>query len=724
MAKSVRIASLSYGITDEEIKANKRRRDKSLDKRISHHQNGTLGFIAVDGEGINKPNDEHLYVLFGVDNDQIENENGIPWPDIFEHIYKHRRNGYAFVGFYLGYDFDRWLCTMPEKKVERLLTAEGRESRKSKSDNLHGRVLPVDLPGGWQVNMLGKKMLEFRKRSCRCDILYCKCPGKGPWVRVCDSGPFFQTSFLKAIDPRTWKQPIVTNDEYELIKKGKENRAYAERIDDEMRFYNRLENQILVRLMNVLNAGFLEMGIVLAPGQWFGPGQAAQKWLKDQKVTTAKEIQDTVPVWFLEAARASYFGGWFEIMMHGIIPGESHEYDINSAYPYIISSLPCLLHGQYESGSNKPPEDKQYVLVYASVSSYRKGHASIIGTMLHRDKDGRIHRPTRTKGWYWYHEIKAAKKAKLIRHCHIYEWMSYDPCDCPCPMREVSSLYDLRIKVGKDTPLGKGCRLAYNSMYGKFAQSVGNPVFANPIWASLITSGCRTMILEAIASHPKGKEHVCMVATDAVFFATPHPGLPISKRLGEWDYEKRSNLTLFKPGVYWDDKTRMDIRENRNPSFKARGISGADFAHYLEQIDNQFYEWDWDTNRPALSNVSGMVEGWPYVEFKTGFAMVSCLQAIRRGKWHLAGRVSQSGTMVQNANPHDKRIGAWPETLDDGRTIWRSEPWTLPLQDCDSMPYRKRFGMEDPWSLERLELFGITQDGTIPEIIQEHLGLR
>lgn len=703
MARFVRIVGHSYGITD----------------RKSHHSVGTKDFICVDGEGINLPNGEHRYVLLGVGNDQIENENGLEWRQILTFLYKHNSPGIAFVGFYLGYDFDRWLRTMPMAKVQRLLTSEGRESRKSKSPNLHSRVLPVDMPDGWQINMLGKKMFEFRRRACHCDIFYCKCPGKEPWMRICDAGAFFQTSFLTAIDPNTWQEPIVSNDEYELIKKGKENRAEADHIDDEMRFYNRLENEVLARLMRVLNNGFKEMGITLAPGQWFGPGQAAQKWLKNEKVTKASEIQETVPRWFLESARKSYFGGWFEIMMHGIIPGESHEYDINSAYPYIISSLPCLLHGKYERGKGKNPTDTGYVLVYASVSSYRKGNACSIGTMLHRDSSDRIFRPTRTKGWFWYHEIVAAKRAKLIVKCHVYEWMAYYPCDCPYPMRNVRDLYDLRNRVGKDTPLGKGCKLAYNSMYGKFAQSIGNPVFANPVWASLITSGCRTMIIDAIATHPKGKWNVSMVATDAVFFCTPHPGLPISNCLGEWDYTIRHNLTLFKPGVYWDDKTRLDISENRKPKFKARGISSADFAHSIESVDEQFAKWN--INPPGLSDVPGNVAGWPYVEFVTGFAMVSCLQAIRRNKWFLAGHVSQSGMMVQNANPYDKRIGAWKDQLDDGRVIWRSEPWTLPIDNCESKPYQKRFGMDDPWSLERMEMYGITPDGTVPELIHEGL---
>jgi DNA polymerase type B, organellar and viral len=692
-----------------------------ISDRKSHHEIGTKGFIAVDGEGITLPNGEHRYVLFGVGDDQIEDENGLEWYNILAHIYRHRRDGYAFVGFYLSYDFDRWIRTMPYDRAYRLVTTEGRTARRSKSAKQHNKVLPVDMSHGWQINMLGKKMFEFRKRTCNCDLYYCKHP-KGPFVRVCDSGPFFQSSFLKAIDPRKWTKPIVTMAEYELIEKNKKFRAYATEITDEMRYYNKLENRILVRLMNVLNDAFKEMGIVLAPNQWFGPGQAAQKWMKNECIPKNEDIYKAVPQQFSEAARMSYFGGWFEIMMHGIIPGESHEYDINSAYPYIISSLPCLLHGEWRQGSNTSPPDTKYVLVYASVSNYQNKRASTIGTMLHREYDSSIKRPDRTKGWFWLSEINAAKKAKTIRYCHIYEWMSYDPCDCLPPMRNVQLLYDLRIKVGKDTPLGKGCRLAYNSMYGKFAQSIGDPIFANPIYASLITSGCRTMILEAIASHPKGKDDVCMVATDAVFFATPHPGLPISKRLGDWDYQCRNNLTLFKPGVYWDDETRRDIDKGESPYFKSRGVAAADFAHCISEIDGLFQKWE-RVPPPYKWNDDGIVKGWPAVFFEAGFAMTTCLQAIRRGKWETAGEVNQHVPLMQNSNPYSKRIGLFPTYLEDGRKVWRSIPWHLPLNDCESMPYIKRFGMADPWSDEYMEQDGINQDAPFGMMVRESIGL-
>lgn len=695
-------------------------------RRKTHHETGAKDFIAIDGEGITLDNGEHRYVLLGIGDKQIEDENGLEWTTILDFLYDYfcerytpNKPNYAYVGFYLAYDFNRWLCTMPAERVERLITREGMAVRKSKSPRLHGQTLPVDMPYGWQINMVGTKMFKFRRRSCNCDLFYCKCPGKGPWMYICDAGPFFQTSLLKAIDPKGWNAPIVSSEEYELIKRGKAKRAYATCIDDEMRYYNRLENDILVRLMRVLDKGFREMGIVLAPNQWFGPGQAAQKWMKNNKISNTKEIQAACPQWFLEAARMSYFGGWIEIMMHGIIPGVTHAYDINSAYPYIISSLPCLLHGKYEWGDGEPNASRKYTLVYASVSSIENGkRPPTIGTMLHRNHDATIQRPLHTEGWFWIHELNAAKRAGLIKECRIFNWMSYDPCNCLPPLRDVQFLYDLRIKVGKDTPLGKGCRLAYNSMYGKFAQSIGDPIFANPIWASLITAGCRTMILEAIATHPKGMDDVCMVATDAVFFCSPHPKLPISNKLGEWDYTPRNNLTLFKPGVYWDDNTRRDINEDRTPIFKARGIAAADFASTIPAIDRRFQQWEIDG--PELSFDSGVVKGWPIVIFETGFAMTSCLQAIRRGDWSQAGEVKTDQDLHQNSNPSGKRIGAFLAYLDDGRIVWRSIPRSD--NEHNSKPYLKRFGMEDPWSDESLEMYGITPEGTIRDVIAEWLG--
>lgn len=699
----------------------------SRGKTTHHPRKATtpIEFYAVDGEGITTtgPSGGHKYVLLGVGSEQYENDRGTLWSDAFRFLYDQYRPRTAFVGFYLGYDFTQILRTLPEDKAWMLLTAEGRALRKHR---IPGKPThPVDC-GGWQFDLLGSKRLRLRPKSCDCVVASCKCGNKQPWMYICDVGGFFQSSFLSVIDPRKWPDGTapVTDSEYSLILAGKQRRSTAV-LDDDMRMYNRLENDVLARVMRTLDTGLHDIGIHLPPAKWFGPGQVAQAWLKKVEAPTRERIEIDVPVWFREAARMSYFGGWFEIMAHGIIPGDSHEYDINSAYPSIIRGLPCLLHGRYSHGVNAPIVDNDdYCLVYAQVRSPSGRHSSRVhvGAMLHRDTHGRILRPMATEGWYWWHEVQAARRAGCVTAVKVLRWVKYTPCDCPPPMREIEGLYQKRLEVGKTSPLGKAAKLTYNSAYGKFAQSVGAPLFGNPVYASLITSGCRTMILNAIATHPRGKANVTMVATDAVYFLDPHPGLPISENLGEWDYKIRRNLTLFKPGVYWHDDARQAIARGEIPSFKARGFNAADFGASIARIDEIFHSWN-DAGAVGVGGVSGWE--WPTVTFRPAFAMTTALQALRRGKWWNAGAVeTRPVELTQDSNPADKRTGLW-RSLHDGRIIYRSEPYSGLVEPCDqyphgvvpSTPYEKRFGMEDPWSDEYQSTLGEHPEGPIGDML-------
>lgn len=732
---------------------------------VSHHPKGKysankerpprdIEFVGVDGEGM-MVDGTHKYVLFGVGQTQIENPNGLHWREIFSFLYADfesrgkRGRDAAYVGFFLGYDFTQIFKTMPEDRARMLLTKEGRKKREFR-DVRYGTLQGSKAYGmaphpvehdGWQFDILGMKRLRIRPKTCSCEFATCKCKDKAPWMFICDVGSFFQSSFLKVIDPKGWAEgtEIVTPDEWALILEGKAKRSTAV-LDDDMRLYNRLENRILSRVMGTLRTGFLGIGVNLSPSKWFGPGQAAQAWLKSEGVPGRDEITSAVPMRMFEAARASYFGGWFEIMMHGIIPEVTHEYDINSAYPSIIAKLPCLLHGRYLHGEGLPPETEGAItLVYANVESPSlrytwKLKEQHIGAMLHRESNGSICRPMMTEGWFWWHELQAAQKAKLIKRLdnkgtqQVQKWVQYVPCDCPSPMANIAGLYQKRLEVGKTSPLGKAAKLVYNSGYGKFAQSEGlNPIFGNPIYASLITAGCRTQILDAISSHPYGKADVAMVATDAVYFLHPHPGLSISSALGDWDYAPRTNLTLFKPGVYWDAKTRQRILDGENPNFKARGFKADDFVVALSRIDYEFSAWDQITDKEletlnksemSLPGIQGKTKiHWPAVKFTPQFVMTTALQALMWNKWELAGRVQGEGTakpVEQNSDPWTKRTKLVRENY-HGRTIYRSMPHDFKYEP--SQPYDKRFGMDDPWSDEYKATLGETQEGRIMDIL-------
>jgi hypothetical protein len=698
----------------------------------SHHAKKSetpIEFVGVDGEGMTV-NGCHRYVLFGVGDRQIQNPEGLQWNEVFQFLYGSYKPSTGFVGFFLGYDFTQIFKTLPEDRARMLLTTEGIAARKHRLVGKPPHPVEYD---GWQFDLLGNKRLRLRPKGCECPNATCECK-HDPWMYVCDVGPFFQTSFLNVINPKRWEpgSEVVSQEEYELIERGKTRRSEAV-LDDEMRMYNRLENEILVRVMKTLDRGFHDIGIHLPASKWFGPGQAAQAWLTREKVPTREEHfpvtvvrgsktsgSGGVPPWFFEASRMSYFGGWFEPFIHGLIPEDSYEYDVNSAYPSIIADLPCLLHGTYSYGVGLPDVSSgELAIVYGDVwGPGMPGHVGPVGAMLHRDRHGRILRPGATRGWFWWHELRAAERARMVKRLdnrgaqQITKWVKYLPCDCPPPMRNIRGLYQKRLEVGKNSPIGMSCKLVYNSDYGKFAQSIGDPLFGNPIYASLITAGCRTMILDAIATHPDGLNSLAMVATDGVYFMTPHPSLPLSDALGEWGYKVKRRLTIFKPGVYWDDTTRDMIVRGESPHFKARGFKASDFAAQIGQVDEVFTSWISGGSRPEV---------WPSVEFRPGFAMVTALQALRRNDWGSAGRVTGGNDavpLVQNAAPWDKRCDAFVDIY-DGRTVVRSRPYRGLVDGgwVASEPYEKRFGMENPWSDVYKGMLGETPDGFVGDVL-------
>jgi hypothetical protein len=629
-------------------------------QRVDHNPQ----FVSVDGEGENI-NGRHEYVLLSVGSESLHN-HGAPlhWWEVFEFLWsRFEENPEAtYVGFFLGYDFTQWLKSIPEDRARMLMTKEGKAIRERTASGDNRTPFPVYLMD-WEFDLLGHKRFKLRKS------------GEKGWMYICDCGPFYQTSFVNAINPSKSNDPIVTAEEYDIIIEGKANRSAAT-FGPEMIRYNLLENEILARLMGQLNRGFVAADIRLNRKEWMGPGQAAQKWMRNVGCPTGDEIREKVPENARDWARYSYYGGWFEIFAHGHIPGRSYGYDINSAYPYIISKLPCLLHGQWRSGvgSRAFSVRKDYTLVYATV----EGNDNQCGAMMHREKNGSIHRPSKTKGWYWYDELAMGMRAGVIDTVDVHEWVEYSPCDCPPPLADIERMYQQRLSIGKNTPAGIAYKLIYNSAYGKLAQSVGKPKFSNPIWASLITSGCRRMILEAIATHPTGTRDLLMVATDGVYFRTPHDSLPLSgNTLGMWEEETKDNLTLFLPGMYWDDKTRASIQAGKAPILRSRGVSAGDLGQSIAAIDAQYNQW---TERKVF----------PSAEVAVKFNMVSMGQALNRNRWDLCGTVVEGGMRKLDSDPKSKR---WALMLEREGDIIRSGPYYMGRQ-LQTVPYDRRFGDE------------------------------
>lgn len=745
-----------------------------------------LTFVGVDGEGVDRPDGTHEYVMLSVGDRTL-------WADgtqltlsailsFLWECYVHKPDA-AYVGFFLGYDFTQWEKLLPESVAYSLLTTAGIAARKSQRATRANPFPDAVVWEDWEIDIMAGRRFKMRphvhhmsaysgmcrNRTCRKvmedatpdtgepetiydgEMDFCVPTGNGPggvwegthkdywqrvmprmhrvgkqahrvsaWLYICDTGPFWQTSFLNVINPKGWDDPPCDQHEFDTIKAGKDGRSRVVPYGDtgyfeEMRKYNVLENDILARVTVRLNQGFMNdaIPIKLARNEWYGPGRAAQTWMdmlhariadkasvESNKITGKlnrtneygllnADTYMSMPSWFYDAAQASYYGGWFEQFMHGHI-GDVWEYDINSAYPHIIASLPCLHTTNGHDGEYRKDKDGiiseqvgNYVLVYGTV----RGSNAYIGAMPYRTRKGSILRPQVTKGWYWLHEIEAAQRAGIVDHMDTESWVSYRPCTCNPPFNPhdigIQRMYQLRLDAGKNSPQGKALKLVYNSAYGKTAQSIGTPKYANPVYASLITAGCRTLILDAIASHPLRASACAMVATDGIYFTTPHPYLELSEtQLGLWDVTEKKNLTQLMPGVYWDDATRELIQAGKAPKLKSRGVNARDLANRIEQLDYEFSQ-----SHQALS--TGGEYEWPSITFPVNFLMDTAKLALQRGKWETAGRVQHGTTRSISSNPVSKRLPVAYRDRDLGVT--RTRPYERGLT-LESVPYTKSFG--------------------------------
>jgi hypothetical protein len=711
-------------------------------------------FIAVDGEGVTRMeyvetwSDEesdfvmmlrkvHHYVLLSVGNQSLHHDGApLRHDEVFEFLYQQKLEhpNAAFVGFFLGYDFSQWLKTMPASRGDSLFHPHGIAKRMPKNPDLK-YPFPVIVDNRWDIDMLGMKRFKLRphvKKSLwpQCEVAHTainqieECatgahnrhPHK--WMYVNDAGAFFQTSLMNAIDPKGWKAgtAVVSDEEMKILQTGKDHRADAE-FDEDMIRYNILENDVLARLMGTLNRGFVADGIRLRTDQWYGPGQAAQAWLRNIGCPPGELVRERVPAWAIEAARMSYYGGWFETFVNGVIPTTTYAYDINSAYPYAIAKLPCLLHGEWTRGEGEPgPLPAGH---YRLINARFTGRSDFIGTMPHRDSAGGISRPRHTAGWHWQHEVDAARAAKTISKVAVDEWVEYRPCSCPPPLRAIEELYEGRLKVGKNSPAGKAKKLVYNSAYGKMAQSIGMPKFANSIYASLITSHCRTMILQAIATHPQKAKAVAMIATDGIVFLTPHKKLDVHPtRLGAWDSSEHQNLSILMPGLYWDDESRESIRTGGNLTLKSRGVSGKYLAPFIDEFDAQWTE----LHRRIAASEAGVAtpDMAPKISIVVEFGVISPKLAVARDRWDTCGQVVWDDDRVISANPEGKR-GAFYHDGPLLRTIVRTRVKDNKGNVMErSLPYENRFGADPLAELRELAELGdlLTQDGTVEDIIR------
>src|SRR5262249_19727067 len=111
--------------------------------------------------------------------------------------------------------------------------------------------------------------------------------------------------------------------------------------------YMRLEARITVRIAEALRDQFVKAGLTAMPYE--GPGQVAGRVLSTQVLTkpVKQAIQREIPREVHNLYPHLVTGARIEAMALGPIEVPVYHYDMRSAYPTAMLSVPCLLHTKW-----------------------------------------------------------------------------------------------------------------------------------------------------------------------------------------------------------------------------------------------------------------------------------------------------------------------------------------------------------------------------------------
>lgn len=316
---------------------------------------------------------------------------------------------------------------------------------------------------------------------------------------------------------------------------------------NEIGLYCQDDAQKTQKLGTRLLAGFDKLG--LKPKKLYSTGYISQEFtLRTADIPVVYNLPKSVSRMYWEA----YYGGWFDIYQRGVFNGTS--YDINSAYPAELRSLPDIRDGEWKP---KVDESQDFGVILTQVSNDLQTCQPLALQLKNRKNLYPIFdKPTiryMTLG-----EYKAYKEFMKIKP--IKGWTFYPDADCRYPYRKMmDDLFEAKSKAPKDTADYLVPKLVANSCYGKAAQLTmkegrweAGKLF-NPFYAAETTARTRVNMFKRIIPY---QENVVTVLTDAVVFDKDIT-LSTSSKLGDFSLKSRNKPCLMlQCGIYqYDDLT-------------------------------------------------------------------------------------------------------------------------------------------------------------------------
>lgn len=576
------------------------------------------------------------------------------------------------VGFAFGYDATMILRDLPERQAKRLF--EPIVFRDGYSPYVWYR--------DFDIQYLPKQYLKVRRVRIERDSngKERRVVVKGSTRTIYETFGFFQKAFVKVIS----EFEVGTKEQRETVAENKARRSSFTEIGPEERAYCKLECELLAELMERLRGYCSAAGIV--PRTWSGAGKLAGALHRLHDTVASEVVRAFLPRDLLDFAGMAYYGGRFEISRVGFLKGTVYEYDIRSAYPSAMRSLPCLVHGTWEKATGEELERYNGLFVSACAFKARDCAGAQFGGLPVRTKQGHLCWPLQGKGIYWSCEIESARRLGFAVRLSG-GWAYHKCCDCK-PFEWIEPLFEYRKSIGSSGP-GFPIKLGINALYGLLAQRKGSGKFANIIWAGLITAITRGQINDAIRLDPGA---VFMAATDAVYSLRPL-GLPVGERLGDWEASELKSLFVVQPGLYWDPSKRENFWRDKSDKKKSRGLSGKFFE---EPGRTESFESAWSYFQ-AQEN-SKLVTEFPSVEVPVP-NFIGLKLALARNKPLTAGCWTNETRSISFDYRNKRQGHKW----EDGHII------TSPKRGYSglvSLPHREFLaaGGAEPWENARLML--------------------
>lgn len=478
--------------------------------------------------------------------------------EMLEHIVDiGRRNPFAIhVGYGFRYDGNMLLQSLPENLIARLWR------------NGECRI------GRWYIRWIPGKMFTVSKRGEKWDAKRNKKDKVS--VTIYDYSSFFGGSkFIDAAE-QILRDELSEKDR-ETIEHGKAARGENTWDEiDEVLFYWNAEIRLMARVFEKFRDVMCKAGFPLK--EWYGPGALANfinaRHAIRPKLRGVQTTGGIMPEAVHTASKRAFSGGRFELFKAGRVRGPVYAVDINSAYPYALTMIPSFENGEWVHSEN--PANIERFGIYR-IAFHAKNSSTFEPRpmpLFWRDNLGLISFPNRAHGWYMSPE---ARMVNGMPGAEILEGWTWQSPESDFPWQFLREMYQTRQRLGKSNLLSIPFKLGPNSLYGKYAQTVGwdrtkklpPKSHALPV-AAWITSFTRAKLWSVIRQIP---DRVIAVETDSVFF-TGDPSdldIEIGDELGQWSLKEYEEIVYIQSGMY-HTKSGGEWKGT-----KSRGLSAAEY---------------------------------------------------------------------------------------------------------------------------------------------------